>query len=55
MSGHDKESLVKEFLMDDQAGFIQKPFTIEQLLTAVRALLDHPAAFPQPVLPGREG
>jgi len=43
MSGHERESLVKEFLMEDQAGFIQKPFTIEQLLAEVRSLLDKPA------------
>ncbi len=43
MSGHDRDSLVKEYLIDDQAGYIQKPFTVEKLLAEVRALLDRSA------------
>jgi two-component system cell cycle sensor histidine kinase/response regulator CckA len=42
MSGHDRGLLDKEALLENRDGFIQKPFTIEELTKKVRTLIDGP-------------
>jgi DNA-binding NtrC family response regulator len=43
VSGLPKESAVRQGIVDDDATVVQKPFTIDGLVSAVRAALDAPA------------
>jgi DNA-binding response OmpR family regulator len=44
MSGYTGEALTDRGVHEEGAGFIQKPFTSEELALRVRALLDSPIA-----------
>jgi DNA-binding response OmpR family regulator len=40
MSGYPAESITRDGLMLPRTGFVEKPFTMEQLLRRLRGILD---------------
>ena len=49
LSGMDEEDLFPDGVLPPNSAFLQKPFSVQSLHAAVRALLERPRAIPWPI------